>query len=559
MQAQVNYLWAETMLRVLAAAGVKNICLAAGSRSSPLVLSAVKTKLFTIDTHYDERALAYLALGITKVINLPVAIIVTSGTAVANCLPAVVEANNCGNKLIVISADRPIELINCGANQAIEQKNIFADHAISFNLPSPNPQIDIQWLITSIKNKIFEQDLIQKPLHINIPFPEPLYLKKNNKFFSKKIKNQNIQISKTASQKEKFVFPIDEIKRLNQKKIILVIGNLELSNSKKILDFANKLACPVFCDIQSGVNNLEFAHYDLWLANKNFIKNLHQTDLIIQFGGQIVSNHLLNFIKEFVKSQKNYWLIDELKRNINPNNLPQKRFYISSDQFLLRANKFLPSYQYKNWFKASTKPNKIKKLLDTRFTDLVSECSLAYNLHRIVGKNDLFIGNSLIIRILDKLSFLKNNQIFTNRGASGIDGILASAIGVQKARKKPLFVILGDHSFLYDLNSLVIARKTKWPLIILLINNNGGAIFDFFPIPQNSKEKYYTMPHNLTCKKLANQFDIEYDNPQTISEIIKKTKSFLPKNRGTMLIELIFQPKSAYREIFAVQNMINKL
>ncbi len=169
-----NRRWASVILEAVRRHGVKHICIAPGSRSTPLTLSAAENPGFTLHTHFDERGLGHLALGLAKAGKDPVAVIVTSGTAVANLYPALIEAGLTGEKLVLLTADRPQELIDCGANQAIRQIGIFASHpARSLFLPSPTERISARWLVSSIDDAM--GTLHAGAVHINCPFAEPLY------------------------------------------------------------------------------------------------------------------------------------------------------------------------------------------------------------------------------------------------------------------------------------------------------------------------------------------------------------------------------------------------
>jgi len=146
-----NRRWATVILEALTRHGVRHICIAPGSRSTPLTLAAADNRNLTHHTHFDERGLGHLALGLAKASGEPVAIIVTSGTAVANLYPAVIEAGLTGEKLILLTADRPPELIDCGANQAIRQHGIFSSHpTAALDLPKPSPETPAKWLVSSI-------------------------------------------------------------------------------------------------------------------------------------------------------------------------------------------------------------------------------------------------------------------------------------------------------------------------------------------------------------------------------------------------------------------------
>ncbi|SUP91233.1 2-succinyl-5-enolpyruvyl-6-hydroxy-3-cyclohexene-1-carboxylate synthase [Yersinia pseudotuberculosis] len=169
-----NRRWAALLLEALTRHGVRHICIAPGSRSTPLTLAAAANPSLVCHTHFDERGLGHLALGLAKASTEPVAVIVTSGTAVANLYPALIEAGLTGERLILLTADRPPELIDCGANQAIRQQGLFASHpTLSVNLPRPTPDISARWLVSTLDSAMAQ--LQHGALHINCPFAEPLY------------------------------------------------------------------------------------------------------------------------------------------------------------------------------------------------------------------------------------------------------------------------------------------------------------------------------------------------------------------------------------------------
>ena len=170
--ADMNLLWGQLILEELARLGVKHVCMAPGSRSTPLTLAAASQTQLTRHIHFDERGLGFMALGLAKASNAPVAIITTSGTAVANLYPAIVEAWLTHVPLIILSGDRPPELIDCGANQAIIQPAIFAQYAKQVNLPTPDLGYPANALLSTIDHAVANQ---HQPVHINCMYREPLY------------------------------------------------------------------------------------------------------------------------------------------------------------------------------------------------------------------------------------------------------------------------------------------------------------------------------------------------------------------------------------------------
>ena len=172
--ANINLLWASLFIEELVRNNIYDFCIAPGSRSTPLTLAIAGRKDINTHLHFDERGLGFFALGIALAEKKPVVLITTSGTAVANLYPAVIEARQSNVPLIILSADRPPELINCGANQAINQYAIFADYPVFFQqIPSPTAQIKPNYLLTTINQGLAKQKDTPAPIHFNLAFPEP--------------------------------------------------------------------------------------------------------------------------------------------------------------------------------------------------------------------------------------------------------------------------------------------------------------------------------------------------------------------------------------------------
>lgn len=567
MQAIINRLWSKIIIEELTRFGLVHICLAGGSRSAPLTLSASQNSKIKIHTHFDERALAYMALGIAKATIQPVAIIVTSGTAVANLLPAVVEANLTREKIILLTADRPVELINCGANQAINQINIFANFAESLNLPNPTSTISPRWLLCALDDKLQKQKTTGGVLQINCPFPEPLYFDEENININK---NEYLaEIHNHLQQNTPYINYPDYINvlpcaldNIYTKKTLIIVGRVDSLSVVNAQKLAKMLAVPILTDAQAGLGDIDWAHYDLWLQIKPAYKKLSEVELIIQLGGEIVSKRLNEFIKDVVGNGCEYWQVDPRPQNINFQSLAKKYFKLPIINWLYKTINDLSADKYehktpqlshksssKNWAEEiKTYSQKVQNLLNEEMINdkNISEINLAYNLNKICADADVFIGNSLIVRLIDMFTIWQEREIFSNRGASGIDGLLATAIGCNRARAKPMVVLLGDVSLLHDINSLALAQETPAPMVIIVINNNGGAIFDFLPVPANVKTQYFQIPHNLNFIHSAQMFNVAYHNPQTVKELINVVRSYLLNGKNCLLVEIQTVNKSAF-------------
>ncbi|PWI34288.1 2-succinyl-5-enolpyruvyl-6-hydroxy-3-cyclohexene-1-carboxylic-acid synthase [Vibrio albus] len=552
-QALLNRLWSQLILEELVRFGVTQVCIAPGSRSTPLTLEAEMHSALTIHTHFDERGLGFLALGMAKAGKAPVAIVVTSGTAVANLLPAIAEAKLTGEKLVVLTADRPPELINCGANQAIEQPGIFSSHVTSsLNLPCPELSVSPGWLLTSLDQVLYAQKQSGSAVHINCPFPEPLYTNQNKEELARYLTPVHKWLEEQSPYTHQLISPVmDKVALPDEfidKKTIVIAGKLELHEAQAVKAFAHAMGFPLLCDPQAGISS-DWAHYDLWLQADQFRDALAEGDLIIQFGARIVSKRLNAFIRQQCENGEcGYWLISLENRRLNPDHLPQIHMVSEVTSWLRQQNHQGKRGNYSGWADTLKTVSKQVQYLQQQEAAL-TELNLAGCLAGIVGEHDLFIGNSLIVRLVDMVSSLRGNRVFTNRGASGIDGLIATAAGAQRITRSPLLVLVGDTSLLYDINSLALLSKVSEPVVVLVTNNDGGAIFDLLPVPEEQKQRLYQMPHGFTFEFAARQFGLEYVLPDSLAALQSQVTEHLAGGTGALVVEVMTPPSQAAEEI----------
>ncbi|OBX05725.1 2-succinyl-5-enolpyruvyl-6-hydroxy-3-cyclohexene-1-carboxylate synthase [Gallibacterium genomosp. 3] len=535
-----NRCWSKVILKTLINYGVQHICIAPGSRSTPLTLEAARlqdSNLATCHTHFDERGLGFFALGLAKAQKKTVAIIVTSGTAVANLYPAIVEAYQTQTNLIVLSADRPLELIECGANQAIPQEGMFAHYPIAkVNLPKPSQDYPANWLVSTVEQACYQQKLTPGVIHINVPFAEPLYQANieqiDTHIWLNPIKHwlstNKSWTNHPENQTEVLIHEKWDLWRT--KRGVIVVGRLPLEQTMGIASWANTMGWILLTDIQSGVEpTLPYA--DIWLANQTVFNQLLQADIVIQLGSGVISKRINQFLTAF---QGEYWLVDSSQRRLDPYHHQQTRFHAKVHHWL-RAH---PPLRQKPWL---LEPLALSQFctgfIEQQVGSNLNEASLAHHIERLLPNNGvLFLGNSLFVRLVDALCKVPNNYpIYTNRGASGIDGLFATAAGIAIASESPLVAIVGDTSALYDLNSLALFRKVKLPTIIFVINNNGGAIFDMLPVENELKDQYYRLPHNLDFSQIAAMFELNYARPYTWADLTSTLKNAYLRKSATII------------------------
>lgn len=511
-----NRRWATVILEALTRHGVRHVCIAPGSRSTPLTLGAAENRAFICHTHFDERGLGHLALGLAKASQAPVAIIVTSGTAVANLYPAIIEAGLTGEKLVVLTADRPPELIDCGANQAIRQPGIFSSHPTdSINLPRPTQDIPARWLVSTIDNALGQQT--GGAVHINCPFAEPLYGEPDETgmswqqalgdwWQSDKPWLRTGSALEAIKQRDWFFW--------RQKRGVVVAGRLNAEEGKHVAAWAKMLGWPLIGDVLSQTGQ-PLPCADLWLSNSQAVTELAEAQIIIQFGSSLTGKRVLQW--QATCEPEEYWLVDNQPGRLDPANHRGRRLSCDIVQWL----ELHPAEKRVAWDEKLTTLAKIAQQAVKKGTAEFGEAQVAARLPELLpDAGQVFVGNSLIVRLVDSFAQIPvGYPVYSNRGASGIDGLLSTAAGVQRATARSTLAIVGDLSALYDMNSLALLREVSAPFVLLIVNNNGGQIFSLLPTPAAERERFYCMPQNVKFAHAAAMFGLGYHNPTSWDEL----------------------------------------
>lgn len=537
-----NFIWANTFVNQLAAMGVKYACISPGSRSTPLTYSLAENKKIKCFVNIEERSSAFFSLGLAKATGVPSILVTTSGTATAELYPAIIEAYYQRTPLLICTADRPPELIGTGANQTINQYNLYRNHIRWFrDVGLPSAKENSLHYLQRVASKAFNISINDKgPVHINFPFAKPLEpFSYDDEIDEKLIKLNPIRETRRGYRGIK----IEENRKVAKlaeniiqvEKGLIVAGPMpyDAETIKNIKDLASIAKYPILAD---GTSHLRFkvtnrdkyiiSSYHSFLSASKFSKNF-KPDLILHYGGTPTSSNLLNYLDtcDAKRYQVNQFgdLHDPSRKTDSILNFPAGSCnealinLLSKENFIRKRSK---------WFSSFVKAEKISEKLIRDFlveNKKLSEPKIIFELvKQLRSKTNVFIGNSLPIRDFDYFSGTTSRSfnLFFNRGASGIDGIIATALGVA-AIKKPTVLIVGDLSFLHDLNSLIIARKNNIPLTIVLINNNGGGIFQTLPISEKKKllKEYFITPHNLNISKFIEAFGMKYKLIKTGNEL----------------------------------------
>ncbi|MDX5628164.1 MULTISPECIES: 2-succinyl-5-enolpyruvyl-6-hydroxy-3-cyclohexene-1-carboxylic-acid synthase [unclassified Brenneria] len=548
-----NRRWAALLLEALTRHGVRHICIAPGSRSTPLTLSAAEHGALICHTHFDERGLGHLALGLAKTRGEPVAIVVTSGTAAANLYPAIIEAGLTGERLIVLTADRPPELIDCGANQAIRQHGLYASHPTqALNLPRPTPDIPARWLVSTLDSALSE--LAHGALHINCPFAEPLYGADDEDAYLDWL----APLGDWLQGREPW---LQQVRRQaltvqadwgewRQRRGVVIAGNVGPRQGAQIAQWAAALGWPLIGDVlsQSG-QPLPCA--DIWLACPAAVERLRQAEIVVQFGGNLTGKRLLQWQAQC--QPREFWLVDERPGRLDPAHHRGRRLIADVGDWLSAH----PPVRQIPWADdLTTIAHHARRQAMAYLAPRFGEAQLAQRVPELLPpEGQLFVGNSLAIRLIDALAQLPAQYpVYANRGASGIDGLISTLAGVQRGNSRATLGIVGDLSALYDLNALALLRQAPAPLVLIVVNNNGGQIFSLLPTPEAQRETFYCMPQNVEFAHAAAMFGLNYVRAERWQQVADAVANAW-RQGGVTLLEVIVPPQDGAQTLNALVSL----
>ncbi|CAH2213383.1 2-succinyl-5-enolpyruvyl-6-hydroxy-3-cyclohexene-1-carboxylic-acid synthase [Tepidibacter aestuarii] len=488
--------------------GVREVVISPGSRSTPLSLLFCEHDFKTF-INIDERSAAFFALGIAKEYERPVVLVCTSGSAVANYFPAIVEAKYSRIPLIILTADRPHELRHVGAPQAIDQNKIFNDYTKYYEELSL-PEENMCSYVRAVMQKAYSISMTKGygVSHINVPIREPLIPDWDNLDFTiGRYKNKFEYI------KGEVEFSIDDLIFKNKNGLIICGGDAYSNYHEEVLKLGERLKAPILADPISNLRNYSkdiiIDSYDAFLKDDEIKKEL-KPEYIIHFGQVPISKRL----HQFLSMHKNalYIQVDETFEYRNPS-LSTQKYVLSSPRVFansIRIQNSNTEYLGK-WIKYQKKMR--KQLNSVNNETNLFEGKLIQKIQNMMRvESRLVISNSMAIRDVDYFFESKNQKIkiLCNRGANGIDGTISTALGVSTS-DKPTVLLTGDLSFYHDLNGLLIGKTHNLNLTIILLNNDGGGIFRYLP---QSKEKHFDYlfltQHGMNFEGTKHLYDVTY-------------------------------------------------
>ena len=484
---------ARVIVRQIIEAGITDAVISPGSRNAPLSLALVTAQdlgLIKLHIRIDERTAAFYALGLAKATNRPVPVICTSGTAVANYHPAVLEASHSNIPLFVITADRPAELRRTGANQTTEQARIFGKAVRYFS--------DISGAVYPLELPL--NALNTGPVHLNVQFEEPLVGDADTTWLN--------EIKVNPPRK----FDRKKAGTLASKSTrgLLVIGHDRggLSESD-VAKFADQLGWPIISEDPltfSGAN----AHASLFLTSNTIAKDL-APDTVIVIGRTTLSRS----INALIKLARATFVIDPRIATVDSDRMAEKKFTEIPELYTVTAD---PEWLAK-WAKYSERTAKVVNEISTWSEPLIAR-EISENLPDGAA---LFISSSRPIRDIEAFGAARSGvKTFANRGLAGIDGNISTALGIATAHART-FAVLGDLAFLHDITGLIYREEIN--LRIFVINNDGGGIFSTLPQRgTNGFEQVFGTPHGLDPAAIAQAMGVDAKRISTVDQLREEIK-----------------------------------
>ena len=545
---------AQTVTQLCIAKEIGHVVISPGSRNAPLIIGFTEHPYFNDYSIVDERCAAFFAVGMAKQLGKPVALVCTSGSALLNYYPAVAEAFYSDIPLVVISADRPAHLIDIGDGQTIRQENVFAGHILySANCREGAKHQDFnESEINSALNTAIEHN---GPVHINIPFSEPLYEMTD---VSVTPKNVAAILAYDTSNSSNDILTDMITSEIDSEALLSFKNNWDTAKRKMILvgtlppNSIEQKYIDVLAEDESVIvltettSNLYHEHFfpaiDQLIAplDEKESKKL-QPDLLLTFGGMIVSKKIKAFLRDYPPGS--HYHIDPKKA--------LDTFFVLTSHLQTQISIFLnwltidykqvKSHYRKEWLIIKEHRLQRHSLYEGQipFSDFKVFSDVFENLPQNI---QLQLSNSTAIRYAQLFHLHRNIGVFCNRGTSGIDGSTSTAIGAAVVSKLPTILITGDLSFLYDSNALwnnYIPKHFK----IIIVNNSGGGIFRILPGAKDMRnfKRFFETRHGLTAEHLCKMYDLDYLSVNNAGSLESALTEFFKSSEKPKLLE-IFTP-----------------
>jgi 2-succinyl-5-enolpyruvyl-6-hydroxy-3-cyclohexene-1-carboxylate synthase len=568
--ANRNTFWASTLVEELQRAGLQAVVIAPGSRSTPLAIAFSSQPGLSIYVHTDERGAAFFALGMSLATGKPAAVLCTSGTAAVNFYPAVVEAHQSNIPLLVLTADRPSELHDSGSNQTIDQIKLYGSYtrwSVEAPMPETAPAESTVRALSSLASRAMAaaQGIPPGPVHLNFPFRKPLeplpvpgdipasFWDEQAGFTH----SRHAAAPFTRMTKGRLIPSGEQVKDLTQAiqnahQGLIYCGPRSPGGEfpRAVYRLAQAAGFPIFTDALSGLRfhvdlpeGLVIGGYETFL-NHPEIKKLAAPDLVLQFGSVPTSKSLGDALAHFASARR---IQINSQGTWSDDSFQTSDFLWADETAAIQAalENLEPDGIYNpdpQWLSNWQRAEQLSWLAvdQTREEGFFEGALLADVVDVLQPGDSLFVASSLPVRHLDQFGRpnRKALNVYANRGASGIDGTIASALGVAEANSPDrLVLVTGDLAFLHDLNSLLLLHKYSMNVKIVLVNNDGGGIFRRLPVAgfEPPFTELFVVPHGLKFEGAADLFQLDYQELDGGSDFRRVLEEALQNSRPQII------------------------
>lgn len=561
LSRNVNTIWASVLVETLHRLGLTTAVVCPGSRSAPLAVAFAQHPAVEAIPILDERSAAFFALGQARQLGQPVALICTSGTAGANFYPAIIEASESRVPLLVLTADRPPELRDCNAGQTIDQQKLYGTFPNWYSELTV-PALDLHLLSYLRQTLIYAWERTLDPVagvvHLNLPFRDPLapLLQPEAEAFAAQIPADFFAAIQPLSSPRPAHAP--RLPALNSTRGLIIAGLSQPQSPQAyceaVAQLAQILQVPVLAEGLSPLRNYAalnphlISTYDLLLRHPELADKL-APDWVIRIGEMPTSKTLRQWLSQ---TQPQQWIIDATDRNLDPLHGKTIHLRCSIEQFFtplfpaLEAAKVAEKSDDLSvpFYLALWQQNETRLRLELdrilQQTETLFEGKVAWLLSQhLPAKTPLYVASSTPIRDVEFFWRPNNRAIqpFFNRGTNGIDGTLSTALGVAH-RYRSTVLLTGDLALLHDTNGFLVGHKLHGHLTIVLINNQGGGIFESLPIANFDPpfEEFFATPQTVDFAQLCRAYGVEHYLVQSWQELIQRLQ-VLP-DHGIRVLEV---------------------
>ncbi|MCB9137433.1 MAG: 2-succinyl-5-enolpyruvyl-6-hydroxy-3-cyclohexene-1-carboxylic-acid synthase [Caldilineaceae bacterium] len=575
-----NNHWAAILVEELAACGLDAVWIAPGSRSTPLTLAFAGHPRIRHYLHLDERSAGFAALGMAFAEDRPVALVCTSGTAAAEFFAAVIEARQSHAPLIVLTSDRPPELRHSGANQTIDQVKLYGDQvlwSVDVALPEADPPAVARNNLRTLAARAYAtaNGIVKGPVHLNLPFRKPLEPETLDELAHTPTASAAVTIAKGVIQPTP-----DQINHIAallaaHPQGLIICGPRSPGGDFPlgVAELARKLHYPLLADPISGVRfgpqaetGLVVSAYEGFL-NPAAAQSLPRATLTLRFGSVPTSKWLNEYL---IRSEPDVQ-IHVRANGVWADDSHRTTYFLQSDEAsLCRALLDAcppPASDAENWLHPwQTADAAARAAAEITFSEEAFDAAYVAALaEELPPGAHLFVGNSLPIRHVDQfaLAAAKPLYVYANRGASGIDGVISSALGVAAAvPDQPVVLLIGDISFYHDMNGLLALQMHKVEnMTIALLNNNGGGIFRRLPVARLDPlfTELFLTPHGLDFSHAAALYGLKHIRFQAAQNDVTAFRRALSEALAQKKTTLLEVQSDSARDIRMQRTLVSRI